>query len=141
MHTSNNHCVCDRLKQDGETFKTGPLIGRGFLTLIDSVFWYLSFVSSKQAQAVREKADLPVTEGEWNKKFNLFTGEQICVQMYSIASIMMLLRALITSEVTNTLRSCDHTSMDSLVNSAKQQINTGNISVPHGVRPERILYP
>ena len=121
--------------------RLAPLLAGDFLPLLTLFFWYPLFVSSKQAHAVREKADLPVTEGEWNKKFNLFTGEQICVQMYSIASIMMLLRALITSEVTNTLRRCDHTSMDSLVNSAKQQINTGNISVPHGVRPERILYP
>ena len=62
--------------------KTGPVIGRGFQTLIDSVFWYLPFVSSKHAHAVREhahavreKADLPVNEEEWTKKFNLFAGE------------------------------------------------------------------
>ena len=64
------------------SFKTGPVIGRGFQTLIDSVFWYLPFVSSKHAHAVREhahavreKADLPVNEEEWTKKFNLFAGE------------------------------------------------------------------
>lgn len=72
---SKNHGVHDRLKKDGETSKTVPLIGRGFLSLVDSVFWHLPFVSSKQAHAVREKTDPPVTEEEWTQKFNLITSE------------------------------------------------------------------
>ena len=41
MHISDNHCVHDRVKKDGENFKAGylRLIDRGFLTLIDFVFW------------------------------------------------------------------------------------------------------
>ena len=56
-------------------FKTVPLIGRGYLTVIDCVFWHPSFVSSKQAHSVRERADLPVTNDEWAGKFDLFTSE------------------------------------------------------------------
>ena len=75
MHISNHHCVCYRLKKDGETFKTAPLIGMGFLSLVDSVFWHLPFVSSKQAHAVRERANPLVTEEDWAEKFNQITAE------------------------------------------------------------------
>ena len=54
--------------------RLAPLSAGDFL-LIDSVFWHLPFVSSKQAHAVREKADLLVTEDEWTEKFNLFYAE------------------------------------------------------------------
>ena len=38
------------------------LIGKGFLNLVDHVFWHLPFSSVKQAHAVREKANPPVSE-------------------------------------------------------------------------------
>jgi hypothetical protein len=49
----------------------------GFLTLVDSLFWHLLFVSSKQAHAVSKRADLLLTEEEWAEpeKFNQVTAE------------------------------------------------------------------
>jgi hypothetical protein len=46
-----------------------------FLTLVHSLFWHLPFVSSKQAHAVRERADPLVTEEERAEKINQITAE------------------------------------------------------------------
>jgi hypothetical protein len=75
LHISYNQSVCYSFKKDGVTIKTVPLIGMGFLTLVDSLFWHLPFVSSKQAHAVREKAQPSVTEEDWTQKFNSITAE------------------------------------------------------------------
>ena len=75
MHISYNQSVCYSFKKDGVTIKTVSLIGMGFLTLVDSLFWHLPFVSSKQAHAVREKAQPLVTEEDWTQKFNSITAE------------------------------------------------------------------
>ena len=45
------------------------LIGKGFLNLVDHVFWHLRFSSVKQAHAVREKANPPVSEKDWAARF------------------------------------------------------------------------
>ena len=42
-------CDCDRLKKDG-TAKLVPPIGRGFLHVVDSLFWHLHVVDSLWAQ-------------------------------------------------------------------------------------------
>ena len=75
MHISCNQSVCYSFKKDGVTIKTVPLIGMGFPTLVDSLFWHLPFVSSKQAHAVREKAQPLVTEEDWTQKFNSITAD------------------------------------------------------------------
>ena len=51
------------------------LIGKGFLNLVDHVFWHLPFSSVKQAQAVREKANPPVSEEGWAARFEAITNE------------------------------------------------------------------
>lgn len=51
------------------------LIGNGFLTLVDHIFWHLPFVSTKQAHSVREKANPPVAEEHWVDKFDEITAE------------------------------------------------------------------
>ena len=47
-----------RFKRDGETIKNVKLIGKGFLSLVDHLFWYLPFTSVKQATQVREKNNI-----------------------------------------------------------------------------------
>ena len=47
------------------TPKNVKLIGHGFLSLVDTLFWYLPFASSKQAHGIREKAVPAVTEENW----------------------------------------------------------------------------
>jgi len=47
------------------TAKNVKLVGKGFLGLVDNIFWHLPFVSPKQAHAVREKAHPAVTEEDW----------------------------------------------------------------------------
>jgi hypothetical protein len=49
--------------------------GMGFLTLVHSLLWHFLFVSSKQAHAVRERADPLVTEEEWAEKSSQITAE------------------------------------------------------------------
>ena len=51
------------------------LIGKGFLNLVDHVFWHLPFSSVKQAHAVREKANPPVSEEDWAARFEAITDE------------------------------------------------------------------
>ena len=51
------------------------LIGKGFLNLVDHVFWHLRFSSVKQAHAVREKANPPVSEEDWAARFEAITDE------------------------------------------------------------------
>ena len=51
------------------------LIGKGFLNLVDHVFWHLPFSSVKQAHAVREKANPPVSEEDWATRFEAITDE------------------------------------------------------------------
>ena len=51
------------------------LIGKGFLNLVDQVFWHLPFSSVKQAHAVREKANPPVSEEDWAARFEAITDE------------------------------------------------------------------
>ena len=38
MHISDNHCVRDKLKKDGENFKAEYLIDRGFHTIVTLFF-------------------------------------------------------------------------------------------------------
>ena len=45
------------------------LIGKGFLNLVDHVFWHLPFSSVKQAYTVREKANPPESEKDWAARF------------------------------------------------------------------------
>jgi len=61
-------CEVTILKVDG-TPKAVKLIGKGFLNLVDHVFWHLRFSSVKQAHAVREKANPPVSEKDWAARF------------------------------------------------------------------------
>ena len=51
------------------------LIGKGFLNLVDHVFWHLRFSSVKQAHAVLEKANPPVSEEDWAARFEAITDE------------------------------------------------------------------
>ena len=51
------------------------LIDNGFLSLVDQIFWYLPFVSTKQAHSVREKANPAVTEENWLERFEFITAK------------------------------------------------------------------
>ena len=50
-------------------------MGKGFLGLVDNIFWHLPFVSPKQAHAVREKANPPVTEEDWAERLEIIKAE------------------------------------------------------------------
>ena len=62
-----------RFKKDGVTRKTVPLLGKGFLHLVDNLFWNLPFSSVKQGIAVREKFNVP--EEDWTNKWDFITAE------------------------------------------------------------------
>ena len=65
-----------RLKSDGKTAKNVPLVGKGFLHLVDHYFWYLPFVSIKQGHAVRQKAgNFAVTEEDWDQRWQAIVAE------------------------------------------------------------------
>ena len=51
---NSSRLLCDGILSNGENSQTVKLIGKGFLNLVDSLFWSFSFCSSKQATAVRE---------------------------------------------------------------------------------------
>jgi len=57
------------------TAKNVKLVGKGFLGLVDNIFWHLPFVSPKQAHAVREKANPPVTEEDWAERLEIIKAE------------------------------------------------------------------
>jgi hypothetical protein len=62
-----------RLKSDGKTAKNVPLVGKGFLHLVDHYFWYLPFASVKQGHAVREKACIP--QDDWEQRWDAIVAE------------------------------------------------------------------
>jgi hypothetical protein len=65
-----------RLKSDGKTAKNVPLVGKGFLHLVDHYFWYLPFASVKQGHAVRQKAGTSaVTEEDWDQRWQAIVAE------------------------------------------------------------------
>jgi len=65
-----------RLKSDGKTAKNVPLVGKGFLHLVDHYFWYLPFASVKQGHAVRQKAgNSAVTEEDWDQRWQAIVAE------------------------------------------------------------------
>jgi hypothetical protein len=70
VHKSFRGC---RFKNDGVSRKTVPLFGKGFLYVVDNLFWNLPFASVKQSIAVREK--FHITEEEWTEKWKYFTSE------------------------------------------------------------------
>ena len=61
------------------TSKNVKLIGHGFLSLVDSLFWYLPFASSKQAHGIRaslsEKVVPAVTEENWAEVYAAIAAE------------------------------------------------------------------
>ena len=69
------HSFLDSLKRDGVTPKNVKLIGHGFLSLVDTLFWYLPFASSKQAHGIRERAVPAVTEENWAEMYATIIAE------------------------------------------------------------------
>ena len=59
--------VLVRCKSDGKATKEIPLIGTGFHSYIDHIFWYLPFSNVKQAYATLDSMD-GVTEADWETK-------------------------------------------------------------------------
>ncbi len=59
--------VLDRYKRDGKETKEMPLIGTGFHSYIDHLFWYLPLSNVKQAYATLDAVD-GVTEADWETK-------------------------------------------------------------------------
>ena len=55
--------------------KTVNLIGKGFFQLMDDIFWDLSFPTINQANAVRQRANTPMSEEEWTESFKTITDE------------------------------------------------------------------
>ena len=49
------------------------VFGKGFLKLLDDVFWMLSFSSDMQAKRVRQ--DFSITEAAWNVRHELIRAE------------------------------------------------------------------
>ena len=62
LHTFFTYRFLDSLKRDGVTSKNVKRIGHSFLSLVDSLFWFLSLALSKQAHGIREKAVSAVIE-------------------------------------------------------------------------------
>ena len=56
-----------RYKRDGKETKEIPLIGTGFHSYIDYIFWYLPFSNVKQAYATLDAME-GVTEADWETK-------------------------------------------------------------------------
>ena len=75
MHILVTHSFLDSLKRDGVTPKNVKLIGHGFLSLVDTLFWYLPFASSKQAHGIRERAVPAVTEENWAEMYATIIAE------------------------------------------------------------------
>jgi hypothetical protein len=69
----HNPIIGSRFKRDGVSRKTVPLLGHGFLHLVDHLFWNLPFASVKQGTAVREK--FHVSEEDWDTRFQEITSE------------------------------------------------------------------
>ena len=69
LHIFLTYSYLDSLKRDGVTSKNVKLIGHDFLSLMDNLFWYLPFASSKQAHGIREKAVPAVTEENWAEMY------------------------------------------------------------------------
>ena len=61
-----------RIKQDGNS-KEIPLFSKGYLHVIDRLFWNLPFTSPKQAEEVRVKFGIPETE--WDLKWKQIIAE------------------------------------------------------------------
>lgn len=61
-----------RIKKDGSC-KEIPLFSKGYLLMIDRLFWNLPFTSAKQAEEVRSKSGIPDTE--WELKWNQIVAE------------------------------------------------------------------
>ena len=59
--------VLDRYKRDGKETKEIPLIGTGFHSYIDHLFWYLPFSNVKQAYTTLDAVE-GVTEADWETK-------------------------------------------------------------------------
>ena len=59
--------VLDRYKRDGKGTKEIPLIGTGFHSFIDHLFWYLPFSNVKQAFTTLDAVE-GVTEADWETK-------------------------------------------------------------------------
>jgi hypothetical protein len=59
--------VLDSYKRDGKETKEIPLIGTGFHSFIDHIFWYLPFSNVKQAYATLDAVE-GVTEADWVTK-------------------------------------------------------------------------
>ena len=57
------------------TSKNVKLIGHGFLSLVDNLFWYLPFASSKQAHVIHKKAVPAGTEENWTEMYAAITAE------------------------------------------------------------------
>ena len=53
------HMLCIRLKHTGEDSMEIPLIGKGFLSYIDHLFWFLPFPSQKEANELMATKVLP----------------------------------------------------------------------------------
>ena len=75
MHIFLTYSFLDSLKRDGVTSKNVKLIGHGFLSLTDNLFWFLPFASSKQAHGIRETAVPAVTEENWAEMYAAITAE------------------------------------------------------------------
>ena len=75
-HIFINNWFRDRLKVD-ESPKMVKLIqvGKGFLNVVDRVFWHLPLANINQAHAVRERAYPPVSEEDWNVRFTAIKNE------------------------------------------------------------------
>ena len=69
----HNPILDSRLKNDGVTRKTMKLFGKGFLHLVDNIFWNLPFASTKQGISVREKNN--ISEEDWDNTFQSITAE------------------------------------------------------------------
>jgi hypothetical protein len=59
--------VLDRYKRGGKETKEIPLIGTGFHSYIDHLFWYLPFSKVQQAYATLDAVE-GVTEADWEAK-------------------------------------------------------------------------
>ena len=69
----HNPILDSRFKKDGVTPKTVPLLGKGFLHMVDNLFWNLPFASAKQGTSVREK--FHVSEEDWDARFQQITSD------------------------------------------------------------------
>jgi hypothetical protein len=59
--------ILDRYKRDGKETKEIPLIGTGFHSYIDYIFWCFPFSNVKQAYATLDAME-GVTEADWETK-------------------------------------------------------------------------